>query len=80
MSYARGSAADFAIRSATSGLDPRFDLQLSAQDLRDRVVQVSLERPLRESDVVTLHARVTDETRVFIGRDQFDQMKGGAYS
>jgi D-3-phosphoglycerate dehydrogenase / 2-oxoglutarate reductase len=34
---------------------------------------------LRESDVVTLHARVTEETRGFIGRDQFEQMKPGAY-
>ena len=43
-------------------------VQLSADDLRDGVVQVSLERLLRESDVVTLHARVTDETRGFIGK------------
>ena len=35
-------------------------VQLSADDLRDGVVQVSLERLLRESDVVTLHARVTE--------------------
>ena len=54
-------------------------VQLSADDLRDRVVQVSLERLLRESDVVTLHARVTDETRGFIGQGQFEQMKPGAY-
>jgi D-3-phosphoglycerate dehydrogenase / 2-oxoglutarate reductase len=54
-------------------------VQLSADDLRDEVVQVSLERLLRESDVVTLHARVTDETRGFIGRAQFEQMKPGAY-
>ena len=39
--------------------------------MRDGVVQVSLERLLRESDVVTLHARVTEETRGFIGREQF---------
>ena len=54
-------------------------VQLSADDLRDGVVQVSLERLLRESDVVTLHARVTDETRGFIGQEQFAQMKPGAY-
>src|SRR5579863_7725084 len=45
-------------------------VQLSADDLRDGVDQVSLERLLRESDVVTLHARVTSETRGFIGRAQ----------
>ena len=54
-------------------------VQLSADDLRDGIVQVSLERLLRESDVVTLHARVTDETRGFIGQEQFEQMKPGAY-
>jgi D-3-phosphoglycerate dehydrogenase len=54
-------------------------VQLSADDLRDGVVQVSLDRLLRESDVVTLHARVTEETRGFIGKDQFEQMKLGAY-
>ena len=54
-------------------------VQLSAQDLREGVVQVSLETILRESDVVTLHARVTEETRGFIGQQQFEQMKAGAY-
>jgi D-3-phosphoglycerate dehydrogenase len=54
-------------------------VQLSAQDLREGVVQVSLETILRESDVVTLHARVTEETRGFIGQQQFEQMKPGAY-
>ena len=54
-------------------------VQLSADDLRDGVVRVSLERLLRESDVVTLHARVTEETRGFIGKEQFEQMKRGAY-
>ena len=48
-------------------------VQLSADDLRDGVVQVPLERLLRESDVVTLHARVTGETRGFIGRAQFER-------
>jgi len=53
-------------------------VQLSADDLQDGVVQVSLETILRESDVVTLHARVTEETRGFIGQEQFEQMKSGA--
>jgi D-3-phosphoglycerate dehydrogenase len=54
-------------------------VQLSADDLQDGVVQVSLDRLLHESDVVTLHARVTEETRGFIGQQQFEQMKSGAY-
>jgi D-3-phosphoglycerate dehydrogenase len=54
-------------------------VQLSADDLRDGVVQVSLDQLLRDSDVVTLHARVTDETRGFISRNQFEQMKRGVY-
>ena len=38
-----------------------------------------MERILVESDVVTLHARVTEETRGFFGADQFASMKPGAY-
>jgi D-3-phosphoglycerate dehydrogenase / 2-oxoglutarate reductase len=34
---------------------------------------------LAESDIVSLHARVTPETRGFIGEAQFRQMKRGAY-
>jgi len=54
-------------------------VQLSAEDARDGVGLVSLEELLRESDVVTLHARVTPETRGFIGREQFAAMRRGAY-
>jgi D-3-phosphoglycerate dehydrogenase / 2-oxoglutarate reductase len=54
-------------------------VQLSVDDLKDGVEQVSLDRILEESDIVTLHARVTNETRGFIGRDQFSAMKKGAY-
>jgi D-3-phosphoglycerate dehydrogenase / 2-oxoglutarate reductase len=38
-----------------------------------------LDQVFREGDVVTLHARLTDETRRFIGREQFDLMKPTAY-
>ena len=34
---------------------------------------------LAESDIVSLHARVTPETRGFIGEPQFRRMKRGAY-
>jgi D-3-phosphoglycerate dehydrogenase len=38
-----------------------------------------LNQVFRESDVVTLHARLTAETRRFIGREQFALMKPTAY-
>jgi D-3-phosphoglycerate dehydrogenase len=53
-------------------------VQLSAADARDGVRQVTLDTLLRESDVVTLHARVTPETRGFIGRAEFAVMRRGA--
>ena len=54
-------------------------VQLSATDARDKVRHLALDELLRESDVVTLHARVTEETRGFIGREQFAAMRKGAY-
>ena len=54
-------------------------VQLSATDARDGVRHVGLDQLLRESDVITLHVHVTEETRGFIGRDQFAAMRKGAY-
>ena len=54
-------------------------VQLSVDDINDGVEQVSMSRILQECNVVTLHARVTDETRGFIGAEQFAAMKKGAY-
>jgi len=54
-------------------------VQLSAADAGDGVRHVTLDALLRDSDVVTLHARVTAETRGFIGRKQFAAMRKGAY-
>jgi D-3-phosphoglycerate dehydrogenase len=54
-------------------------VQLSAADRADGVQHVHLEQLLEQSDVVTLHARVTPETTGFIGRHQFAAMKRGAY-
>ncbi len=53
-------------------------VRLSAEDAGDGVRHVALEDLLRQSDVVTLHARVTEETRGFIGRAEFAAMRKGA--
>jgi D-3-phosphoglycerate dehydrogenase / 2-oxoglutarate reductase len=52
---------------------------LSAEDRADGVVATDLDRLLAESDVVSLHARVTEETRGFIDADAFRRMRQGAY-
>jgi D-3-phosphoglycerate dehydrogenase / 2-oxoglutarate reductase len=51
---------------------------LSAEDAGDGVRRVTLETLLGESDVVTLHARLTAETPGFIGRAEFAAMREGA--
>lgn len=53
-------------------------VQLTAEDLRDGVVQVSFERLLTEADVVSLHARVTTETTQMINAETLRQMKPDA--
>lgn len=40
---------------------------------------LELDEIFRESDVVSLHARLTDETRRFVGTEQFALMKPSAY-
>jgi D-3-phosphoglycerate dehydrogenase len=53
-------------------------VQLTATDRADGVRHVDLGMLLAQSDVVTLHARVTPETTKFIGAPQFAAMKPGA--
>lgn len=53
--------------------------QLAAEDVADGVVMTDLDTLLAESDVVSLHARVTDETRGFLAAPQFARMKRGSY-
>jgi D-3-phosphoglycerate dehydrogenase / 2-oxoglutarate reductase len=52
--------------------------QLSEQDRFDGVKRVGLEHLLKESDVVSIHARVTPQSVELIGRKQLALMKRGA--
>ena len=54
-------------------------VQLSEQDRFDGVEQVRFQFLLRQSDVVSLHFRVTRQTVGLIGPKQFAAMKSGAY-
>jgi D-3-phosphoglycerate dehydrogenase len=54
-------------------------VQLTVDDLNDGVMQCSLERVLSESDVISLHPRVTPETTKMINRETLSRMKDGAY-
>jgi D-3-phosphoglycerate dehydrogenase / 2-oxoglutarate reductase len=53
-------------------------VQLTAEDLRDGVVQTTFETVLSESDVVSLHPRVTPETAGMINEATLRQMKPDA--
>jgi D-3-phosphoglycerate dehydrogenase / 2-oxoglutarate reductase len=53
-------------------------VQLSADDLNDGVIQCSLDRLLAESDVVSLHPRVTPETTGMINAETLGRMKRDA--
>lgn len=53
-------------------------VQLSPDDLEAGVEQVSLDRVLAEADVLTLHPRVTDETRGMIDATALAAMKPSA--
>lgn len=52
-------------------------VQLSAEDRNAGVELVALDNLLSRSDVVTLHSRVTEETRGLIGKDTIARMKPG---
>lgn len=43
------------------------------------VKQVQIDKILSESDIITLHIPLTEKTRGFIGREEFEKMKNGSY-
>jgi D-3-phosphoglycerate dehydrogenase / 2-oxoglutarate reductase len=57
--------------------DPYVDEDLISSHGAEKVDD--METIFRESDFVSLHARLTDETRRFIGREHFEMMKPTAY-
>lgn len=58
-----------------------YDPYVAAADMAEFGAEKAdtLERVLRDADFVSLHAKVTPETRGMIGGDQFAMMKPGAY-
>lgn len=53
-------------------------VQLDAEDLKAGVELVSLDTLLQDSDVVTMHARVTEETQQMMNDKTFAQMRPGS--
>lgn len=70
------------IGKAMAALGNSLGMHVLVAEHKDaRVVRegrVSFEDTLRESDVVSLHCPLTEETRDLIGRDEFELMKRGA--
>ncbi len=57
-----------------------FDPYVSESYLQELdLMPVSLEDLLRTADIVSLHARVTEETKGMIGKAEFEMMKPSAY-
>lgn len=54
-------------------------VQLTVEDLNAGVKQVSLDQLLAESDVVSLHPRVTPETTKMMNAETLGKMKKGSY-
>lgn len=53
-------------------------VQLSAQDTSDGVQLADFDTLLEQSDVVTMHPRVTEETTGMMNREAFERMKPGS--
>ena len=56
-----------------------YDPYVKADDLEPEISMVSFDEVLQESDFVSLHAALTDETRHMIGVKQLQAMKPTAY-
>lgn len=57
-----------------------YDPFISEIEINDNVqTKVSLEKLLRESDFISCHLKVDENTRGFIGKEAFDMMKSTAY-
>lgn len=56
-----------------------FDPYLSAEQIKKYGKKASLEEVLSQSDFISLHCSVTDETRGMIGKKQFELMRKDAY-
>jgi phosphoglycerate dehydrogenase-like enzyme len=57
-----------------------YDRYVNAETAKERGAElVDLERLLRESDFITLHVTLTDETRRMIGARELDMIKCAAY-
>lgn len=56
--------------------DPYVDKEIAA---KYKVKLVTLEELLRESDIITVHAPLTEETKGMFGSEQFKIMKSSAY-
>ena len=57
-----------------------YDPYIAAEDLaRDGVQKVELPELLASSDVVSIHCKLSNETRSLLGREQLKLMKDGAY-
>jgi D-3-phosphoglycerate dehydrogenase len=63
-------AAAFGMR--TVGFDPHLDVW------PDTIARASLDELLSQSDVVSIHVPLNDETKGLIGRAQFERIKDGA--
>lgn len=74
-----GAVGERVAKRARLGFDMRVMATTRRQHNLVGVEQVDLPTLLRESDVLSLHCPLTEDTRGLIGRDEISQMKPGSY-